>query len=260
MNNETWRLTASTIRKGLVLVIVTLLLAGCQQLGEGDSAEQTTDDANEHASHAAPLDGTRDELTETSPIELDLAKGSEIGIVYQAFLSPHQEGEDEEDTPESAPEVFKSTAPSVPRSERDSHGHGVLAFSNDLSKAHVYVAIENVNPEDIVMFHIHCGRPGQLGPIIIDFGLAGNLQDFFEDGVLALELTNDDIEAAADHGEGIVGAFTAGCPITIAIPLDKHKTIGGMQFVAEQGELYFNLHTKGQTFFGDIRGQLIRVD
>jgi hypothetical protein len=33
-----------------------------------------------------------------------------------------------------------------------------------------------------------------------------------------------------------------------------------MQLIAEQGELYFNLHTKAQTFFGDIRGQLQRVE
>ena len=26
--------------------------------------------------------------------------------------------------------------------------------------------------------------------------------------------------------------------------------------LAEQGELYFNLHTTGQTYFGDIRGQI----
>jgi hypothetical protein len=29
-----------------------------------------------------------------------------------------------------------------------------------------------------------------------------------------------------------------------------------MAYIAQQGELYFNLHTTGQTFFGDIRGQL----
>ena len=53
-----------------------------------------------------------------------------------------------------------------------------------------------------------------------------------------------------------MGAFTAGCPIVQSLPLDKVKTIAGMALIAQQGELYFNLHTKGQTFFGDIRGQL----
>jgi hypothetical protein len=40
---------------------------------------------------------------------------------------------------------------------------------------------------------------------------------------------------------------------------DRVKTIAGMALIAEQGELYYNLHTKGQTFFGDIRGQLTPV-
>jgi len=37
------------------------------------------------------------------------------------------------------------------------------------------------------------------------------------------------------------------------------KTIGGMELIARQGELYFNLHTAGQTYFGDIRGQFEAV-
>ena len=32
-----------------------------------------------------------------------------------------------------------------------------------------------------------------------------------------------------------------------------------MEYIARKGDLYFNLHTKGQMFFGDIRGQLIQV-
>jgi len=32
-----------------------------------------------------------------------------------------------------------------------------------------------------------------------------------------------------------------------------------MAVVAEEGELYFNIHTKSQTFYGDIRGQLYPV-
>ncbi len=238
----------------LFLLISGLLLIGCT------SAQNESDAAEAHTGHAmAEAETHTPEIELESPIPLNPAKGSEIGAVYEAFLSPEQEGDDEENTPESAPAVFKSTAPSVPREQRTSHGHGVLSFTNDLSKAYVHVAVENVNPEDIVMFHIHCGRPGQLGPIIVDFGLKGDPTTYFEDGVFTMEILNEDIVATTDHGEGILGAFTAGCPIITAIPLDKVKTIGGMQLIAEQGELYFNLHTKGQTFFGDIRGQLQRV-
>ena len=156
--------------------------------------------------------------------------------------------------------MFKSTAPSVDRNERTSRGHGVLSFSRDLSKAYVHVAVENVDPAEIAMFHIHCGRPGQLGPILVDFSLAGNLEHYMEDGLLSLEITNADIEAVTDHGSGLVGALTAGCPIALGMPTDKVKTIAGMETIAREGELYFNLHTHGQKFFGDMRGQLWRVD
>ncbi len=262
---------------GAIAVMTVLLgLSGCQtpappfqndqvqatSVGRADAeaateVTQQTTDADAQTSHMAnSSDGHRAELVRESPIELDPSRGQEIGSIFEAFLSPHQEGGEEEDTPSLAPDVFKSTAPSVARNERRSRGHGVLSFTNDMSKAYVHVAIEEVEPEDIVMFHIHCGRPGQLGPIIVDFALAGDLQEYWADNVLTLEITNDDIVATANHGEGLIAAFTAGCPIVSALPLDKVKTISGMETIARKGELYFNLHTKGQTFFGDIRGKL----
>jgi hypothetical protein len=33
-----------------------------------------------------------------------------------------------------------------------------------------------------------------------------------------------------------------------------------MELIARQGELYFNLHTSGQVYFGDIRGQFVAVE
>ena len=258
-----WREKMKNVRKiwvtGWVLFLAIFCLSSCSQRVNGD---ETAVVENKHsAGNGVSSTDTHTPETElASPIPLNPAMGPEIGTVYQAYLSPEQEGDDEENTPDIAPDVFKSTAPSVPRSARTSHGHGVLSFTNDLSAAYVHVALENVNPEDIVMFHIHCGRPGQLGPILVDFGLKGDLAEYFADGVFSMEILNEDIVAAVDHGEGIVGAFTAGCPIVATLPLDKVKTIGGMQFIAEQGELYFNLHTKGQTFFGDIRGQIQRVE
>ena len=198
--------------------------------------------------------GNRAEADRQSPIALEPASGSEIGFVYEAFLSPHQEGGEEEDTPGFVPSVFRSTAPSVARSERTSRGHSVIEFTQDLSRAYVYLAVENVNPDDVVMLHLHCGRPGQLGPIIIDFAMAGDINSYLADGYMVIEISNTDIEAVIDHGEGLIGHFTAGCPIVPGTP-DKVVTIAGMELIARQGELYFNLHTAGQTYFGDIRGQ-----
>ncbi|MGD1698664.1 CHRD domain-containing protein [Dapis sp. BLCC M229] len=176
--------------------------------------------------------------TQTQSVTLTPSNGEEIGFVYEAFLNPNQEPADEEDTPPFAPKEFLSTAPSVPRNQRKSRGHGMLRITNDLSKAYVYVNTENVNLEDINMFHIHCGRPDQLGPILIDFGNSSNIQKNSADGTFEVELRNEDIEKVSNSGHGIVGAFTAGCPIVPGIPGDV-KTIAGMQYIAQKGELYF---------------------
>jgi hypothetical protein len=202
----------------------------------------------------------RPETERESPIELDPGEGEEVGFVYEAFLSPQQEGGEEEDTPGFVPDQFRSTAPSTPRNERTSRGHAVIEFTNDLSRAYVHLAVDNVVPDDVVMLHLHCGRPGQLGPIIIDFAMAGNLQEYLADGEFTVEITNEDIVAVLDHQEGLVGGFTSGCPIVPDAPSEEVKTIAGMELIARQGELYFNLHTKGQTYFGDIRGQFHLVE
>lgn len=212
------------------------------------------------AQHDHAAGDPRPESESASPIPLNPSAGQEIGFVYEAYLSPHQEGGEEEDTPIFVPSQFRSTAPSVPRSERTSRGHAVLEFTRDLSRAYVYLAVENVNPADVVMLHLHCGRPGQLGPIIIDFSLVGNIQTYLEDGTLSIELTNDDITAVTDAaGASPVDGFTLGCPIVSSLPIDKVKTLAGMQLIAQAGEIYFNLHTAGQTYFGDIRGQFSAV-
>lgn len=191
-------------------------------------------------------------------VTFDLAQGQEIGLVYEAFLSPMQEPGEEKDTPDYIPNEFKSTAPSLLRAQRASQGHGIVRFTKDLSRAYVDVQIANINPADINLFHIHCGRPDQLGPILVDLAAAGDLPTQFADNVLSLTVTNAELEAVSHSGHGLVGAFTSGCPIVPGLP-DDVKTIAGMAYIAKQGELYFNLHTKGQTYFGDVRGQLYPV-
>ena len=195
------------------------------------------------------------------PPNFNLNGGSEIGWSFEAFLSPLQEPGEENDTPTLTPAVFKSTTPSLSRAERvaNAHrGHGIVRFTKDLSKAYVDVVIEGTDIETINMFHIHCGRPDTLGPILIDFALATNIQENFADGVFSVEVTNELISETVNHGHGIVATFTAGCPIPNPMPA-KVATVAGMFAIAQQGELYFNLHTTGQTFFGDIRGQIYEV-
>jgi len=191
-----------------------------------------------------------------SGIDLDPSRGGEIGAVFEAWLSPQQEGGEEQDTPAIVPRAFRSTTASVDRNDRTSRGHGSLSFSRDLSRAYAHVKIENVNPDEINMFHIHCGRPGQLGPIIVDLGMNIDLTEAFSDGEIFVEITNEDIVAVMEHSHGLIAAFTAGCPIVPTIPNDRVVTVAGMAHIAFERELYFNLHTTGQTYFGDIRGQL----
>jgi len=203
---------------------------------------------------------TAQEVPPVSGIDLDPSRGGEIGAVFEAWLSPQQEGGEEEDTPSIIPSAFRSTTPSVDRNDRTSRGHGTLSFTRDLSRAYAHVEIENVDPEEINMFHIHCGRPGQLGPIIVDFGIAHDVSELFADGVLSVEITNEDIVAVTENAHGLVAAFTAGCPIIPVIPGDRVVTVAGMAHIAFERELYFNLHTTGQTYFGDIRGQLHPIE
>jgi hypothetical protein len=220
-------------------------------------------DASDFMSETTENGGSSSGATDTTTsVKLDPSQGKEIGFAYEAFLSPQQEPGEEEETPPFTPAVFQSTEPSTPRDERTSRGHGIVRFTKDLSEAYVDVDIDNVNIDDISMFHIHCGRPDQLGPILVNFALIGDgdIQgNFRDDDRFSVKVTNQDIVNTTAAGEGIVGAFTAGCPIIPGTP-DKIKTVAGMHTVAQQSELYFNLHTTSQTFFGDIRGKLTEID
>ena len=191
---------------------------------------------------------------------LDPASGGEIGKIYEAWMTPDQEGGEEEETPALIPQMFRSVGTPVARADRPDRGYGTLAFSKDLSHAYAHIKIANVKVEDVTMFHIHCGRPGELGPIIVDFANNVSLQDGLADGELSVEITNKDIKAVLDSSQGMVGAMTMGCGINRGDLTTKMVTVAGMATIAAEGELYFNLHTKNQQYFGDIRGQLWPVE
>src|ERR1041384_2502757 len=102
----------------------------------------------------------------------DPAQGAAAFTVYEGWMSPQQQPGDESAAPKllSKATGLQATEPSVPREQRKSRGWGQLRFTKDLTRAYVDVEVAGVNPADIVMFHIHCGPPGVLGPIIVDFG------------------------------------------------------------------------------------------
>jgi hypothetical protein len=165
------------------------------------------------------------------------------------------------------PSVFRSTTPSMSRDARAAaghRGHGVIRFARDFSRAWIDVRVEGIDPATVNMFHIHCGRPGILGPILLDFALTTDTPRNLADGVLSVEVTNRHIVATAQHGHSPLSLATQGCVIPSAslggLAPTRVSTIAGMATIAAEGELYFNLHTTGQTYFGDIRGQILRAD
>lgn len=197
---------------------------------------------------------------------LNPARGRDIGLVTEAFLSPWQESDEEENTPSSTPSQFRSSTPSQSRAAREAAGHrahGQVRFSQDLSRAWVDVRVEGVNPATVNMFHIHCGKPGVLGPILVDFALVTDIKKSLASGVFSVELRDEHLTKTSGHAHGLVDAFTLGCvvgsPSLGSIKPVKVSTIAGMAQIAREGELYFNLHTTGQTYFGDIRGQIYPV-
>jgi hypothetical protein len=194
---------------------------------------------------------------------LDPRRGEEIGPTFLSYMSPWQQEAEESDTPPTTPPSFRSTAPSLTRAQREAAGHrgvGLIRFRNDLSRAYIDVKIEGIDPSTINLFHIHCGKPGILGPILLDFALATDLQKSFSKGMLSVEVTDDLIVKTIGHAHNPMDAFLNGCFVGEVSPggvkPPKVTTVAGMLPLARQGEIYFNLHTTAQTYYGDLRGQI----
>ncbi len=192
-----------------------------------------------------------------------LAKDPSLGattfFVYEAFMSPAQEGGEESEMPKALQKSLGATAPSIPREERKSRGWGQLRFARDLSKAYVDVEIQGVNADDIVMFHIHCGPPNLLGPVIVDLGELGDLKKMLAGGKLSGELTNKNVTFVKDM-KGMKPSLPEGCPVDKTFFTQQAKTLGALEHLARKGVLYFNLHTKAHTYYGEMRGQLYPAD
>ncbi|HET6763002.1 MAG TPA: CHRD domain-containing protein [Longimicrobiaceae bacterium] len=239
------------------LAVVAMLWA-CTPADQPKSAEAA------ESTDAAPAAAAASTTSAAPAAQLDASRGKEIGMVYEAYLSPWQEGDEESATPKSTPSQFRSTGTSLTRAQREAAGHtahGQLRFTRDLSRAYVDVQVKGVDLANVNMFHIHCGRPGILGPIVVDFSQATNVKDNLADGTFSVELTDGVMVKTSQSGEGAVGVATMGCVIPSPslgsqAPV-KYSTIAGLARLAHDGELYFNLHTTGQTYYGDIRGQLL---
>ena len=185
--------------------------------------------------------------------------GKTTYVSYEGFMSPQQQPGEETEAPKLLANGLglNGTAPSTPREQRKSLGVGRIRFAKNLSRAYVDVAIEGVNPADIVMFHVHCGPPGVLGPIVVDLGEFGDLKKAFVNGKLSVELSNKNITYVKDM-PGLKPALPESCPAELGFPTQT-MTIAGLEYLARKGVLYFNLHTKAHTFYGEMRGQIYAV-
>lgn len=185
----------------------------------------------------------------------DPATGATTFTVYEAYMSPAQQPGEESEVPKPLEKSLGATAPSTPRDQRKSRGYGQLRFAKDLTKAYVDVEITGVKAEDILMFHIHCGPPGVLGPIIVDFGDTESPAKSLADGKLSMEITNKNITFVKDM-KGLKASLPESCPAELGFIPSQAKTIASLEYLAKKGVLYFNLHTKAHTYYGEMRGQI----
>ena len=70
--------------------------------------------------------------------ELDPSRGAQIGAVYEAFLTPHQEGDEEENTPATTPKQFRSSTPSQSRAARSTTSRSPTPHRGPRAKSDSY--------------------------------------------------------------------------------------------------------------------------
>jgi hypothetical protein len=138
---------------------------------------------------------------------------------------------------------------------------GTISFDPYLTQAQINFYLTGLDPAEITAFHLHCGLPGQLGPIVINFNQFGAFNTSFVDGVFSVTVTDADVREAnwPPTKTGIPPACEKN-----AIGPAPATTLAGIDALARVGQLYFNVHTgkgKDRTFvFGLIRGQVYPVD
>jgi CHRD domain len=185
--------------------------------------------------------------TATPALADDPALGATTYIVYESFLSPAQEPGEESETPKPLEKSLGATKPSTPRAQRGSRGWGKVRFTRDFTSALIDVEIKGVDPADILMFHIHCGPPGGLGPVLVDLGKSGPPSQKLASGKMSVKISNDDLTWGSMLPKGFKPSLPESCPAELGFPIQT-KTLVGMEYLARRGLLYFNLHTKAHTY------------
>lgn len=141
-----------------------------------------------------------------------------------------------------AQEVTPPAAPTTPSLgvNTETAAEVQILVDDDLSAFRFRLAVRNGS--DVTQAHLHCGRPGQNGPVVV-FLSALNEQGQDVNGVLAQGTrSNEDIEPGAAACEELIGR-----PV---------RNIASLTAAAFDGLIYANVHTVANPA-GEVRGQLI---
>lgn len=142
-------------------------------------------------------------------------------------------------------EVTPPAAPTIPSLGviTDTRASVRIQVEQDLSSFRFRLIVRNGT--DVTQAHLHCGRAGQNGPVVV-FLSALNAQGQDVNGVLSQGTrSNEHIEPGA-----------AACEELIGRPINNIASLAAAAF---DGLIYANVHTI-QNPAGEVRGQLIPGD
>jgi CHRD domain len=144
-----------------------------------------------------------------------------------------------------AQEVTPPAAPATPSPgvQTDATAQIRVRFAKDLSSFRFILPLQN--GRQVTQAHLHCGRPGQNGPIIV-FLFPLNSGGVDVDGILS-----DGSRTSADFV-----ASAANCETAIGRPI---RDIASLAFAARDGLIYANIHSLTNPA-GEVRGALLPVD
>ena len=141
-----------------------------------------------------------------------------------------------------AQEVVPPDAPTTPSPGVATQTTGTLqlAVAHDLASMAFRLVVQN--GVGVTASHLHCGRAGQNGPIVVALS-APNAEGQDVNGVLAEgTATNANIAETASDCEALIGR-----PI---------RNIAALTSAAAEGLIYANVHTVNNPA-GELRGQVI---
>lgn len=144
-----------------------------------------------------------------------------------------------------AQEVTPPDAPTTPSPGVTTAATGdvQVRVTEDLSSFEFVLNVNNGT--GVTQAHLHCGRPGQNGPVVV-FLSPLNAQGQDVNGLLAEGTrTNQQIETGAEGCEALIGR-----PV---------RNVASLTAAAFEGLIYANVHTLANPA-GEVRGQLIPAD